>query len=42
MNDPNMESGATQTGFLDWRMNGLMVSNSIDSIVQESAHPLIH
>ena len=35
------KQGAERSGLMDWRMNGLMVSTSIDPIIQQSTHPFI-
>ena len=35
------KQGAERSGLMDWRMNGLMVSTSIDPIIHQSIHPFI-
>jgi len=41
MNESSENHGAKPPGFMDWWMNGLMVSMSIDPIIQQSTHPFI-
>jgi len=41
MNESSERHGAEQSGFMDSWMNGLMVSTSIDPIIQKSTNPVI-
>jgi hypothetical protein len=41
MNNARTKHGAEACGLMDWWMNGLMMSTSIDPRIQQSNHPFI-